>query len=88
MRCSKAVYLCLVAIAMIVAGTTGFSDSAETRLAIPRVDPAEQICFVLYTCHEGILQLTAQLYPLPAGAAGSETSGEPPATPSRPSMRP
>ncbi len=40
----------------------------DALLAIPQVSPAEQICFVLYTSHEGVLKLTAQLYPLADGA--------------------
>ena len=40
----------------------------DSLLAIPQVAPAEQICFVLYTVDEGLLKLTAQLYPLPDAA--------------------
>jgi hypothetical protein len=42
--------------------------AAPPLLQIPRVSPAEQICFVLYTVHDGVLKLTAQLYPLSASA--------------------
>ncbi len=31
---------------------------------IPKVSPDEQICFALYTVNNGILKLTAQMYPL------------------------
>jgi len=69
MRGTKRFYPCLIVIAIFATATIVFSDPAEPPLAIPRVDPAEQICFILYTCHEGILKLTAQLYPLPINAA-------------------
>ena len=36
-------------------------------LAIPDVSKDETICFALYTVHDGILKLTAQLYPLEKG---------------------
>lgn len=35
-------------------------------LEIPKVGPNEKICFALYTVHNGILKMTAQLYPLEA----------------------
>ena len=68
MRCSAQICPCLIAIAMMATGTTSFSDPHESLLAIPQVDPSDQICFVLYTSHKGILKLTAQLYPPPADA--------------------
>ena len=34
-------------------------------LEIPQVAKDRVICFALYTVHNGILKLTAQLYPLP-----------------------
>ena len=33
-------------------------------LSIPKVEKDERICFALYTVHDNILKLTAQLYPL------------------------
>lgn len=35
----------------------------EDYLAIPDIDPENQICFALYTVHENTLKMTAQLYP-------------------------
>jgi len=34
------------------------------ELIIPEAAPEERICFALYTVHEGVLKLTAQLYPI------------------------
>ena len=36
-------------------------------LEIPEVSRDEIICFALYTVHENVLKLTAQLYPLADG---------------------
>ncbi len=44
------------------------SIQAPTVLEIPEVHPDEVICFALYTVHEGVCKLTAQLYPLYEGA--------------------
>lgn len=40
-----------------------------TRPRIPDVPRDQVICFCLYTVHNGVLKLTAQLYPLRAGEA-------------------
>ncbi len=40
----------------------------KQALVIPEVPASEQICFALYTVQDGILKLTAQLYPLAEGA--------------------
>ncbi|MHC5053719.1 MAG: alkaline phosphatase D family protein [Planctomycetota bacterium] len=42
-------------------------------LAIPEVARDEVICFALYTVHDGILKLTAQLYPLQGGESRALT---------------
>jgi hypothetical protein len=41
--------------------------SGRATLTIPEVAPKDQICFALYTVHNRILKLTAQLYPLKEG---------------------
>jgi len=38
-----------------------------TLLEIPKVGKDKVICFALYTVHDNILKLTAQLYPLDKG---------------------
>ena len=40
----------------------------KTDLLVPEVVRADVICFAMYTVHEGVLKLTAQLYPLPEDA--------------------
>jgi len=40
------------------------SKGARAVLAIPKVSKDKVICFALYTVHDNILKLTAQLYPL------------------------
>ncbi|MFC2156506.1 hypothetical protein ACFLT9_01585 [Acidobacteriota bacterium] len=41
--------------------------NSQDLLDIPKVSREEKICFSLYTVHNGILKLTAQLYPLHSG---------------------
>ena len=52
----------------------GMAEAAQTPkkaraalLEIPKVAKHEVICFALYTVHDGVLKLTAQLYPLDRG---------------------
>ncbi|MDP7267913.1 MAG: metallophosphoesterase family protein [Pirellulales bacterium] len=62
---------CLSASGLLLAFSAATADESKATdrlLAIPQVSPAEQICFVLYAHHDAVLKLTAQLYPLPAGA--------------------
>ncbi len=40
---------------------------ARSDVAIPKVSPEDRICFALYTVHDRVLKMTAQLYPLEAG---------------------
>lgn len=54
--------------AVLVLITTSSVVEAQ-QITVPDVAPEEVICFALYTVHEGTLKLTAQLYPLPDGAA-------------------
>jgi hypothetical protein len=42
------------------------STGGAEALDIPEVGGDEVICFALYTVHDNILKLTAQLYPLKA----------------------
>ena len=39
-------------------------DAAAQPLIVPEVSEEEVICFALYAVHDGVLKLTAQLYPL------------------------
>jgi hypothetical protein len=41
--------------------------AARPEVMIPEVRPADRICFALYTVHNGVLKMTAQLYPLQDG---------------------
>jgi len=43
------------------------ASSGRAVLEIPEVEKKDIICFALYTVHDNILKLTAQLYPLAAG---------------------
>jgi hypothetical protein len=37
---------------------------ARPRIKIPDVEKQDQVCFTLYTVHDGVLKVTAQFYPL------------------------
>lgn len=60
---------------MIVCLLDGSNVDAQNRnrrrpdLTIPQVAAKDKICFALYTVHDGVLKLTAQLYPLDDGDA-------------------
>jgi len=62
--------IALTLIAGFVAVTLNAAPAKQKRnrrpnpLAIPEVEKDEVICFALYTVHDNILKLTAQLYPL------------------------
>ncbi len=49
--------------------SAGFMNSATAQnlLDIPQVSAEDRICFALYTVHNHILKLTAQLYPINSG---------------------
>ena len=78
MRRVKATWVLILALA--IAGSIGIaaSGAAPARqkrgrgrpanlLEIPKVTKDQVICFALYTVHNGVLKLTAQLYPLDEG---------------------
>jgi len=48
--------------------STAAVRAARPNLDIPKVSADEVICFALYTVDDGVLKLTAQLYPLPDDA--------------------
>jgi len=63
---------CLASVALALAfGAPALGRPARKKrpnpLAIPQVARDKVICFALYTVHDGILKLTAQLYPLKDG---------------------
>lgn len=58
-------------ILLILAMACGTAAQRPGLLDIPEVEPQDVICFALYTVDEGVLKLTAQLYPLPEDAARS-----------------
>jgi hypothetical protein len=59
----------------LLAGCSGLMSSvvlpvySRMTLAIPEVPRDEVICFAMYTVHDGVLKMTAQLYPLKEGEA-------------------
>ncbi|MBI4558391.1 MAG: metallophosphoesterase [Candidatus Hydrogenedentes bacterium] len=56
-----AVIIAFLVLPVALLGATGQPD-----LSIPEVGEDRVICFALYTVHQNVLKLTAQLYPLPA----------------------
>jgi hypothetical protein len=54
-------------LSLIHSATWTLAQRPEVR--IPEVSPAEKICFALYTVHDQVLKMTAQLYPLADGAS-------------------
>ena len=51
-------------------------------LEIPKVSRCQVICFALYTVHNNVLKLTAQLYPLENQRSPHRASGDPAGRPS------
>jgi hypothetical protein len=49
---------------MIILGLFNYSITLPGQVNIPHVSKEDRICFALYTVHNHILKLTAQLYPL------------------------
>ncbi|HID75538.1 MAG TPA: hypothetical protein EYP56_06015 [Planctomycetaceae bacterium] len=60
-----ALYVALVLVAAAAAGEArGRRARRADLLKIPRVSKGQVICFALYSVHNNVLKLTAQLYPL------------------------
>ncbi len=57
----------LALVASLLCGIVSTPTRAQKWLTIPEVTRDEVICFTLYTVHDKILKLTAQLYPLKNG---------------------
>ncbi|NIA16197.1 MAG: hypothetical protein GWP08_19210 [Nitrospiraceae bacterium] len=60
---SKGRYGLVIAVALVLWVAFQAGTSAQP-LTIPEVSEDQVICFALYTVHDGVLKLTAQLYPL------------------------
>ena len=65
-------WLTISALVVLIAGVAVSQQKNQKRkgravLSVPKVAKKDLICFALYTVHDNILKLTAQLYPLAAG---------------------
>ena len=65
-------WLTISALVVLIAGVAVSQQKNQKRkgravLSVPEVAKEDLICFALYTVHDNILKLTAQLYPLAAG---------------------
>ena len=65
-------WLTISALVVLIAGVAVSQQKNQKRkgravLSVPKVAKEDLICFALYTVHDNILKLTAQLYPLAAG---------------------
>ena len=65
-------WLTISAIVVLIVGVAVSQQKNQKRkgravLSVPKVAKKDLICFALYTVHDNILKLTAQLYPLAAG---------------------
>jgi len=66
----RSIRICLIGLLLALAFSPSFLEAAPKRselLAIPDVAKEDVICFALYTVHDNVLKLTAQLYPLEEG---------------------
>ena len=64
-------WLTISALVVLIAGVAVSQQKNQKRkgravLSVPKVAIKDLICFALYTVHDNILKLTAQLYPLAA----------------------
>jgi len=57
----------ILMIGMMLLGAVGTIQAARTKPTIPEVAKEDQICFAMYTVHDGALKMTVQLYPLADG---------------------
>jgi len=62
--CTSGSLLAFIAIYLLTLDTTAQPKARKPQIPIPEVAREDVICFALYTIHENVLKLTAQLYPL------------------------
>ena len=56
--------ICLLALVIVISSCLPVTEAKSFPLEIPKVTKDKVICFALYTVHNNILKMTAQLYPL------------------------
>lgn len=56
--------ICLLALVIVISSCLPVTEAKSFPLEIPKVTKDKIICFALYTVHNNIMKMTAQLYPL------------------------